>query len=658
MKAKSRFILIMILTIATVAGVYLICRRHGEGTRIKSLSAFETGGLSPRYNEYKVYRENGDYFISFTDHRKETQPEIYPITKDEFLRTVNKKYLDSERFEKQVKIKEGSTSDGIYHRSVIEYSDGTVKELLESPHLSDCMILLDQKRIEAGAAPELDPELYRLKTAWLDICYKYRVKDSNISIIKKDEKGNWDTDSNDNRHVYRGDNSDVTPLQAVTVIDYNPDGSGKDTLYQFRNEETGYGFDIFVRTDDFLTRDLMFRELENALNDPDFDSTSGHTYVLVRIVLLLLIEGLLVLVYIRLCKAAAAKGFKLSGIKLTGKKIRIAAIGVAAAAIVLGCIFYLKKGNAYLDEGSGVLTLKGRVSREDILAFSENQKVYSVVAEKGAVLPEDCHELFAGLSEDKDRMKRTYYWAALDTVDLSKADASRVKNMSKMFSKCRMLESVNMTGLNTSNVSDMSGMFTGDIMLKSLDVSGMKTSKVADMSDMFYFCENLESIDMSGWDTKNLKNMSRMFSECRYLTSIDLSGFDTSNVTTMHSLFSGCMSCAEFNFSGLNTSNVTDTEYMFDRCYEVDVLDLSSFDTSNVEKMEFMFGDMRDIETIYVSDKWNTDKVPSGTRVFTSDYHLTGGSGTEFTYSDNWSTSDVSFARIDSAEAPGYFTGK
>ena len=93
MKAKSRFILIMILTIATVAGVYLICRRHGEGTRIKSLSAFETGGLSPRYNEYKVYRENGDYFISFTDHRKETQPEIYPITKDEFLRTVNKKYL-------------------------------------------------------------------------------------------------------------------------------------------------------------------------------------------------------------------------------------------------------------------------------------------------------------------------------------------------------------------------------------------------------------------------------------------------------------------------------------------------------------------------------------------------------------------------------------
>ena len=97
-----------------------------------------------------------------------------------------------------------------------------------------------------------------------------RVLGVNIMTDEKDEKGNWDTDSNDNRHVYRGDNSDVTPLQAVTVIDYNPDGSGKDTLYQFRNEETGYGFDIFVRTDDFLTRDLMFRELENALNDPDF----------------------------------------------------------------------------------------------------------------------------------------------------------------------------------------------------------------------------------------------------------------------------------------------------------------------------------------------------------------------------------------------------
>jgi hypothetical protein len=71
-----------------------------------------------------------------------------------------------------------------------------------------------------------------------------------------------------------------------------------------------------------------------------------------------------------------------------------------------------------------------------------------------------------------------------------------------------------------------------------------------------------------------------------------------------------------------------------------------------------MFGDMRDIETIYVSDKWNTDKVPSGTKVFTSDYKLTGGNGTRFTHSDNWSTSSESFARIDSAEAPGYFTGK
>lgn len=50
------------------------------------------------------------------------------------------------------------------------------------------------------------------------------------------------------------------------------------------------------------------------------------------------------------------------------------------------------------DANTGVLTLSGNVKKEEVLAFSENEKVLSVVATAGTVMPADCSGMFYAFS--------------------------------------------------------------------------------------------------------------------------------------------------------------------------------------------------------------------------------------------------------------------
>ena len=129
--------------------------------------------------------------------------------------------------------------------------------------------------------------------------------------------------------------------------------------------------------------------------------------------------------------------------------------------------------------------------------------VRSVVVERGVSAPEDSFSLFGGLS-------------AVESLDLS--------------------------GLDTSRVTDMSGMFSGCASLPSLDLSGWDTSRVTDMWGMFYECPSLSSLDLSHFDTSRVTNMGGMFAGCSSLASLDLSGWDTSGAGGMWGMFLGCSS--------------------------------------------------------------------------------------------------------------------
>ena len=215
---------------------------------------------------------------------------------------------------------------------------------------------------------------------------------------------------------------------------------------------------------------------------------------------------------------------------------------------------------------------------------------------------------------------------------------------------------IGIESLKTSNVTDMSKMFYGCKSLTYIDVSAFDTQNVKNMSGMFRNCRSLQSIDLRIFDTRNVENMERMFEECQALETIDLSSFNTEKVTTMESMFENCYkSLVSINVGSFNTSNVTNMRKMFESCMALKVLDLSSFNTSNVTDMRSMFSEDSTLTTVYVSDRWSTEKVEQGNKVFSKCYSIVGGSGTTW----DESHTDYTYAHIDGgASNPGYLTYK
>ncbi|MBR3002636.1 MAG: hypothetical protein IKF38_03615, partial [Clostridia bacterium] len=77
--------------------------------------------------------------------------------------------------------------------------------------------------------------------------------------------------------------------------------------------------------------------------------------------------------------------------------------------------------------------------------------------------------------------------------------------------------------------------------------------------------------------------------------------------------------------------------------------------TSLVSDMGDMFFLCSDLQTIYASDNFSTEKVSNGVRIFSSNTKLVGGSGTTY----NASYIDKTYAHIDGGTSnPGYFTRK
>ena len=133
---------------------------------------------------------------------------------------------------------------------------------------------------------------------------------------------------------------------------------------------------------------------------------------------------------------------------------------------------------------------------------------------------------------------------------------------------------------------------------------------------MFRNCWSLESLDLNNFDTSNVTSMVEMFYGCRKLITLDLSSFDTSKVTAMHSMFSRCCNLKHLDISNFNTFKVTAMGTMFNYCLSLKTLNLTSFDTRNVTDMHYMFEHCDSITSIYISDKWKTNRVTYSYKMF------------------------------------------
>ena len=252
-----------------------------------------------------------------------------------------------------------------------------------------------------------------------------------------------------------------------------------------------------------------------------------------------------------------------------------------------------------LDTWTGRLTIRptdgvsGEMARvRDALPDDLRHAVRSVTVERGVLAPADSSHLFWSLD-------------AMETLDLSGLDTSRVTDMSEMFRGCASLSSLDLSGWNTSRVTDMRFMFVDCPSLASLDLSGWDTSRVKDMGYMFCKCPSLASLDLSSLDTSGATDMGGMFYGCSSLTSLDLSHFDTSKVTDMGGMFAGCSSLSSLDLSGWDTSKVTDMGRMFDGCSSLVSLDLFGWDTSGVTDMSGMFFGCASLPSLDLSG-WDT----------------------------------------------------
>ena len=298
---------------------------------------------------------------------------------------------------------------------------------------------------------------------------------------------------------------------------------------------------------------------------------------------------------------------------------------------------------AEFNEGTGTLTFRRGVSKpEGAYALNEGDndpewyekqnRIQDVVfdASFANARPTSCKKWFSDCSnltdivgieylntEDVTDMSYMFYNCQnLNSLDLTSFNTANVTDMNHMFYGCYRLASLDLTSFNTANVTNMSYMFYNCKVLTSLNVTNFNTANVTSMTGMFGRCSALQSLNLTNFNTANVTIMSGMFDNCSALQSIDLTSFNTANVMYMSYIFNGCNALTSLDVTNFNTEKVKDMSNMFNGCNALTSLDLTSFDTKEVINMSKMFWDSSTLTTIYVSDKFVTTKVSSGSEMF------------------------------------------
>ena len=278
-----------------------------------------------------------------------------------------------------------------------------------------------------------------------------------------------------------------------------------------------------------------------------------------------------------------------------------------------------------------------------------------------------------------------YGCSALTSLDLTNFNTANVDFMDSMFNGCSALKSLDLTNFNTAKVTYMNNMFEGCSALTTIYASDkFDTDNVKYGLDMFTGCKSLKDYSDSKTDHayaycgpdgyftpggcgyaefdnatgtlsfryKGVKpegaydlNVGGSDPEWKTLgTNVNKVVFDASfanaRPTSCYYWFCGCSKLTDIEgIENLNTENVTNMNSMFDRCSALTLLDLTNFNTAKVSDMSYMFMGCSALTTIFVSDKFVTDRVTDGRDMFHMCINLIGaieydGSKSDHTYAN------------------------
>lgn len=203
-------------------------------------------------------------------------------------------------------------------------------------------------------------------------------------------------------------------------------------------------------------------------------------------------------------------------------------IAAAVIVIVFSLSFFLTWWNTYthysFDRDTGVLEVSGELSRDFFYNFMDRDEVKSIVATKGCRMPMDCKGLLSSIN---------HFMPKLESVDLSKADFSRVKNAREMFYHCECIKSIDLSGVDAPKLIDMQGMFMDCHYLTFVDMTGFNAPNVRDVTDLFFDCSNLRTVDLGWLDFSKEPDASCMFANCRWVEPDNLNGIDISKLKNL-----------------------------------------------------------------------------------------------------------------------------
>ena len=345
------------------------------------------------------------------------------------------------------------------------------------------------------------------------------------------------------------------------------------------------------------------------------------------------------------------------------------------------------------------------------LAQRENIKTVVFDASFANARPTNCYAWFYGCNnlttiegieylntENVTNMGGMFYnCCALTSLNLTSFNTAKVTNMEEMFIGCSALTTIYVSDkFVTDKVTDSRNMLSGcNKLIGAIEYDGSKSDHTYANYDNGYFSPEggfhayaefnnatgtlTFSRDLSKpagaydlnvgnntpeWSTQkedinkvvfdasfaNARPTScyKWFDMCTSLTEIEgIENLNTEKVTNMGSMFSDCHVLNPLDVSNFDTQNVEDMSCMFSNCEGLNSLDLSKFDTQKVTNMNSMFWNSSALTTIYVSDKFVTTKVSSGSEMFKDCTSLKGAIDK---YED--SKTDKTYANYKT----GYFT--
>ena len=210
------------------------------------------------------------------------------------------------------------------------------------------------------------------------------------------------------------------------------------------------------------------------------------------------------------------------------------------------------------------------------------------------------------------------------SIDLSKWELEKCKNMYGTFSKCSNLEftfpdTMNLNSCTnlraafeecdkvtsdfsfmhtTDSLVNMRWMFKGIDGITTLDLRGFDMSKVEELSSTFRECKNLESITFPAGNFTRLKNMDYTFYECDKLTSLDLSSWAPSTMVNMDYCFNNCDLLEEVSLAGWKNPNLTNMRSTFAGCTNLKTINFTGWESPGLKYLYYTFFNCSSLENL------------------------------------------------------------